>query len=127
MKQQLDGLLARLQVISRSAVTIIGVATTIASVALTEVVPHLPAPLAGTVTEWVVRAIVVLTGVVAVIRRVTPVTKDLRGLLAKDNGPALDQPVVGEGVDVDVVVADGANEHTAAEQPVVEDLELPDV
>ena len=83
LRRQLDKAL----VIAQSAVTIIAMASTVCTVALTQIVPHLPDPLAGQVTLWAIRVIGALTAATLVIRRVTPVVKDLRGILPVNGDP----------------------------------------
>lgn len=78
-------------VIIQSAVTLIAIVTTICTVALTQVVPDLPEPLASQVTVWAVRLLGALTAATLVIRRVTPVVKELRGVLpVEDPSPTSD-------------------------------------
>lgn len=76
----LNGLIDRARVILTSAVTII----TLITLGLTAVVIPAASEAYGaesTVVQYLVQGVAVLSGLVAAIRRVTPVDKDKRGLL----------------------------------------------
>jgi hypothetical protein len=75
------GTIARIKVLATAAVTWLLVASTIVTIASEEIAAVLPAGTATTVGAVALKVVAVIGAAVAIIRRVTPVLPDQRGLL----------------------------------------------
>lgn len=83
----INGILDRVQVILSAAVTYIILATTVITSALAFALPYLPENLAAQVAGVGATVVAFLTGVAQVIRRVTPVPAEERGVLPPPVAP----------------------------------------
>lgn len=80
---KINGTVDRAKVILTAAVTYITLATGVITVAVATAVPSLPDPWGSRVAAFGASAVTFLLGVAQVIRRVTPVPKEERGVLSK--------------------------------------------
>lgn len=82
----------RARVVLTQAVTYIAAVSATLVLIAQNVVPELPEPIGSTVGTWVATAIAFLGGVVGIIRRVTPVPREERGILPPPSPADLRQP-----------------------------------
>lgn len=75
-------IIERIKVVAAAAVTWLSVASAIVIILSEEIANVLPAGQAETVGAWALKAVAVIGAAVAIIRRVTPVLPEDRGLLA---------------------------------------------
>lgn len=74
-------MIQRIKVLAGAAVTWLTLAATVLTIASEEIGAVLPEGAADDITVWVVRAIAWIGAAVAIIRRVTPVLPEERGVL----------------------------------------------
>jgi hypothetical protein len=86
--EAVHGFIDRARVVLTAAVTWITLATTVLTGVAAAVVPNLPDPWGSQVAGWVAAAVAFLTGVVNIIRRVTPVPREERGVLPPPPPPS---------------------------------------
>lgn len=79
--EQVQKFIDRARVVLTAAVTYIMLATGIITTAAATLVPALPEPYGSQVAAGAAAVVTFLTGVVAIIRRVTPVEREERGVL----------------------------------------------
>ena len=78
---QLEELWARAQVVLTAAVTWLVIAAAVITIIADELAKVLPAPWSDRISAWAITILGVLGAVITIIRRVTPVRPEERGLL----------------------------------------------
>jgi len=94
---QINALLDRVKVVATAAVTYLTAAVVILSLVADQIVELLPNGDGQTVAAWLIRVVAVLSGAITIIRRVTPVVPQDRGLLPPDRAANANAPIPPNG------------------------------
>jgi len=79
--EKVTELIEKAKVVAQAAVTWLVFASVVLTFAAGEIASVVPGETGETITEWVLRIVAWIGVAVGIIRRVTPVAKDERGLL----------------------------------------------